>query len=135
MLVATGKLELASEMVTDHNKAHPLLPPAAEANAEYGAHLAQVCTGCHRPDLSGGPITAGPPSWAPARNLTPDESGIKGWTYDQFRTALLEAKRPDGTPLKEPMTLLPQYARNMTDTEMQALWAYVQSMPAKPTGS
>jgi hypothetical protein len=27
------------------------------------------------------------------------------------------------------------YARKMTDTELRALWAYLQSVPAQPTGT
>ena len=47
-----------------------------------------------------------------------------------FVAALREAKRPDGTKLREPMANMPTYARNMTDTEVQALWKYLQSVPA-----
>lgn len=135
MLVATGKMVLAADRLKDHQRAHAALPPATEANVEFGSHMAQICTGCHRTDLSGGPITAGDPAWPPARNLTPHEQGLKGWTYEQFLAALREGKRPDGTLLKAPMSLMAPYAKNMTDTELQALWAYLQSLPGKSTGA
>jgi mono/diheme cytochrome c family protein len=88
-----------------------------------------VCLGCHGPDLSGGPIKGGDPAWPPARNLTPDATGLKGWTYDQFVTVLTKAQRPDGTALRVPMSLITSYGQKMTDTERQALWAYLQSIP------
>jgi cytochrome c553 len=129
VLVATGKLKFSATVIPDHMAAHPVSPPAASASAEFGKHLANVCTGCHGADLSGGPIAGGDPSWPPARNLTPDATGLKGWTYDQFVTALAKSQRPDGTPLRPPMTLMAPYAQNMTDTERQGLWAYIQSVP------
>ena len=103
--------------------------PTRRVSAEFGKHLASVCMGCHGPDFSGGPIAGGDPSWPPARNLTPDATGLKGWTYDQFVTALARSQRPDGTALRAPMTLMASYAQSMKDVERQALWAYLQSLP------
>ncbi len=80
-------------------------PPDA-GSAEFGRHLASVCIGCHGPDFSGGPIAGGDPSWPQASNLTPDATGLKGWTYDQFVAALAQSQRPDGTALRPPMTLM-----------------------------
>ena len=34
--------------------------------APVGKHLVQVCTGCHRSNLSGGPVPGGDPKWPPA---------------------------------------------------------------------
>lgn len=133
MLLATGKMPISAE----HHAAtasHAALPPKTEATAEFGKHLAQICTGCHRAELNGGPMPFGPPDWPPARNLTPHESGLAGWTYDQFAKTMREGNRPDGTPLKEPMALMTQYAQNMTEVEMQAMFAYLQSVKPLPTG-
>jgi hypothetical protein len=47
----------------------------------------------------------------------------------QFTTALREGKRPDGTALRSPMTNIMPYARNMTEVELEALWAYLRSLP------
>ena len=97
---------------------------------EFGEHLAGICTGCHRENLAGGPIAAGDPSWAPARNLTPHSDGLAGWIYEQFIAAMRDGIRPDGTELLMPMSLMLPYARRMTDVEMEALWTYLQSVPA-----
>jgi mono/diheme cytochrome c family protein len=129
VLVATGQLKFSASVIPDHMKPHPVRPPEATPSADFGKHLANVCTGCHGTDLSGGPIAGGDPSWPPARNLTPDATGLKGWTYDQFVTAVAKSQRPDGTMLRPPMTLIAPFGQNMTDTERQALWAYLQSIP------
>jgi cytochrome c553 len=134
-LMATGGLPLSANVVPDHHAKHDVLPPTAEPTPEFGKHLAGVCTGCHRASFVGGPIPVGPPDWPPARNLTPHEQGLAGWTYEQFVKAMREAVRPDGTPLKPPMTLMAPYAQNMQDVELQALWAYIQSLPPQPTGT
>lgn len=129
MLLATGQFKLSADMhPSAHEDAHAVLPPAEAPNAEFGKHLAQVCTGCHLPSLAGGPIIGGPPDWPPAANLTP--AGLVGWTYTDFERAMREGVRKDGTKLREPMALMPKYAKNMTDIEMQALWAYISTVPA-----
>lgn len=135
MLLATGKMVPSAATHPGHDAAHPELPPATTATAEFGSHLAKVCTGCHRADLSGGPVIGGDPAWPAARNLTTHEEGLKGWTYEQFVAALRDAKRPDGTPIQKPMSDIAPYAKNMSDTELQALWAYISTVPAVPTGS
>jgi mono/diheme cytochrome c family protein len=135
LLAATGELTLSFDKIHDHDKPHAVHTPTTEPTAAFGKHLAGVCTGCHHEDLAGGPIPGGPPDWAPARNLTPHEQGIKGWTYEQFIAAMRQGVRPDGTVLKMSMSLMMPYAQKMTDTELQALWAYLSSLSPKPTGT
>ena len=135
VLVATGQLPVAATLIESHDEPHVELPPETEVSLEFGRHMAGVCTGCHRPDFAGGPIIGGDPSWAPARNLTPHEEGLAGWSYEDFETALRAGKRPDGTALVAPMTFVTPYAANMTEVEMRALWTYLQSVPGRPTGS
>lgn len=133
VLLATGALKLSADLVPDHYAAHRSLPPDAAATVEFGAHLGGICRGCHRDDLTGGPIPGGDPAWVPARNLTPHEEGLAGWTLDDFERALREGRRPDGTALREPMTLMMPYAQRMTDVEIEALWLYLQSVEPRPT--
>jgi mono/diheme cytochrome c family protein len=129
VLIATGKLPIPASAIARQTTPHPVQPPPEAVSAEFGKHLASVCIGCHGPDFSGGQITGGDPGWPPARNLTPDATGLKGWTYDQFVTALAKSQRPDGTALRAPMTLMASYGQRMKDVERQALWAYLQSLP------
>ena len=133
VLVATGKLPVSAYELPDHQAAQPVEPPKEEVTEEFGKHLLLVCTGCHRTDFSGGPIHAGDPAWPPAGNLTPHPQGLAGWTYEDFLGALRQGKRKDGTPLREPMSLMTGYADKMNETELKAMWAYLQKVPAKPT--
>lgn len=129
ILAATGQLQFSAMIIPSHTAPHLVAPPESAASAEFGKHLASVCLGCHGPDFSGGPIKGGDPAWPPARNLTPDETGLKAWTYDQFVDAITKNRRPDGTALRDPMTLMAPYGQNMTDVERQALFMYLQSLP------
>lgn len=133
VLVATGKFQLSALFhPTNHIITHAALPPNAVADATFGKHLAQTCTGCHRANFAGGPIIGGDPSWPAAGNLTP--TGLAGWSYEDFVVALKEAKSKNGRALLEPMATMPKFAKNMTDVELQALWEYLKTVPASPTG-
>jgi mono/diheme cytochrome c family protein len=135
MLLATGNLNTAASRYADLD-VHLTTPPESAETVEFGAHLAQTCTGCHRSGLNGGPIPGGDPAWAPATNLTPVEGGIvAGYGYDDFQKVMREGTKPDGNMVALPMSLLPQYTSTMTDTEVKALWAYIQALEAQPTGS
>jgi mono/diheme cytochrome c family protein len=133
LLIATGKLPLAADMLPDHQAPHAVEPPPSAVTVEFGKHLVQVCTGCHRENLSGGPIAGGDPAWPPALNLTPHADGIAGWTYDDFVTALREGKRKSGVALRPPMSAMKSYASHLTETELKAMWAYLQTVPPVPT--
>lgn len=129
VLIATGRLPLSADRITSHDEPHAAAPPAAEVSVEFGRHLAGVCTGCHGEDMAGGPIPGGDPSWPPARNLTPHTSGLAGWSYEEFVTAMRDVRRPDGTALQPPMSLVAPFAQNMSDVEMEAMWLYLRSLP------
>jgi mono/diheme cytochrome c family protein len=130
-LVATGELPMAAFHI-DHTKAHKSAPPSATASAEFGKHIAGTCVGCHRTDYSGGPIVGGDPAWPPARNITPAPGALQSWSYEQFTTLINEGKRPDGAAIKEPMTFVLPYLQKATETERQALWAFLQTLPPVP---
>lgn len=132
VLLAAHQLNPPAEAISDHQGIHPAAPPPATVSTEFGGHLAATCVGCHSMNLAGGPIVGGDPSWPPARNLTPHETGLAGWTYDQFVAAIRDGRRPDGTALLPPMTFVLPYAQSMTDVETQALWTYLQSLPPTP---
>jgi mono/diheme cytochrome c family protein len=128
-LIASGQMEPSAAKIASHVSTHPVAPPAAAATVEFGRHIAGTCTGCHGENLAGGPISGGDPAWPPARNLTPHPTALGGWTYEQFVQAFRHGKRPDGTDLRVPMTFISPYAQRMSDAEVQALWAYLRSVP------
>lgn len=129
-LYAAGKLPVIPAEHIDHQA--PRAVPAAGATPEYGKYLADIggCTGCHRPDLSGGHVPGTPPDFKDAANLTP--AGPLGkWTEADFFRALRKGLRPDGTPIDAFMPW--QASAKMTDDELRAIWLYVKSVPAKAT--
>lgn len=109
----------------DHMKPHAVEPPQAAATAEFGAHLVQVCRGCHGLNLSGGKLQ-GDPNMPIVANLTPHESGLKGWSEVDFTRALREGKRPDGSAISEYMPWQ-AYAR-LSDVQIKAMWVYLQTL-------
>lgn len=134
MLIATGQWKISAFAFNYHDQPHLATPPAAAASAEFGGHILNTCTGCHGADFSGGPIAGGDPSWPPAANLTPHEDGLAGWTYENFARSMREGRTADGRPFEEPMSDITPYVANMTETELQAMWAYLSELPSRPTG-
>ena len=129
---ALGQLTPAAERI-DHERARPRLPPVATVSVAYGEHVSKVCRGCHRMDYRGGPIKDGDPDWPPATNLTPHETGLKGWTKAQFIKAMREGIRPDGSKV-DPVMPWPAMGR-MGDVELQALHLFFQSLAPVPQGT
>jgi mono/diheme cytochrome c family protein len=115
----------------DHQRSHRVEPPREEASVELGDYIAQNCRGCHNPKLSGGKLQ-GDPNMPIVANLTPDATGIKGWSEADFIRSMREGKRPDGSAISEKMPWL-QF-KNMSDVELKAIWAYLQTLPAVPKG-
>jgi cytochrome c553/mono/diheme cytochrome c family protein len=130
-VVGFGSSALAAYKV-DHQKPHAVEPPVETASVELGAHIVQVCRGCHGEHLSGGKI-AGDPNMPIVANLTPHETGLKGWTEADFIRALREGKRKDGTDIL-PQMPWKAYGQ-MKDVELKALWAYLQTVPAMVKGN
>ncbi|MCA8911947.1 MAG: c-type cytochrome [Planctomycetes bacterium] len=129
LLISSGELQFAYDKI-DHDAKRPEAEPGP--TREWGEVLIGTCTGCHGKTLSGGKIPGGDPKWPPARNLTPDESGIKSWTFEDFQKAIKTGTRPDGTTL-DPVMPYKAYA-GMKPDDIKALWAYLQTVPAKPAG-
>lgn len=116
----------------DHDKPHAVEPPVEAPSVELGQHIVQVCRGCHGPQLSGGKL-AGDPDMPIVANLTPHETGLKSWGEGDFIRALREGKRKDGTEIS---TRMPWKAYGqMTDPELKAVWAYLQTVPPVEKGN
>jgi cytochrome c553 len=128
-LFVANQLPLVPAARIDHAKAPE--SPVPGPTAEYGRYLASVggCTGCHGPTLAGGPM--GEPGAPPAANLTP--TGLGRWTEADFFTALRDGRRPGGSAIAEAMPV--RFTKLMTDDEIRALWAYLQTVPAREMGA
>ena len=115
----------------DHNRPHAVEPPVEAASVELGQHIAQVCKGCHGPNLSGGKIS-GDPNMPLVANITPHETGLKGWTEADFFRAMREGKRRDGSDIL-PQMPWKAYGQ-MSEVELKAIWAYLQTVPPAEKG-
>lgn len=129
VLFLLDKAPLVYALKVDHHAAH-IGNMAPAPTVEYGNYVARACTGCHGEHFSGGHVPGTPPDFPDAANITP--AGIGQWTKVQFLSALREGKRPDGRVLN---TFMPWKAfATMTDVEVDALWAFLQTVPAEKTG-
>jgi mono/diheme cytochrome c family protein len=110
----------------------PRNAPKPNADAHYGSFVGTSCRGCHGVTLAGGPIPGAPPDIAVPLNLTKHESGLGGWTYDDFKALVQTGKRKNGKKLDPFMPV--DSLRAMNEVELEALWLYLQSVPPRPFG-
>lgn len=78
------------------------------------------------PDMT---AAAGPWGISFAANLTPDETGIGSWTFEQFTTAMTQGKykgMENGRPLLPPMPWF--NFTEMKDEDLRAIFAYLKSI-------
>jgi hypothetical protein len=79
-----------------------------------------------------GSLTAyvGPWGITYSANLTPDDTGIGNWKFDQFKRAIREGKYKGletGRPLLPPMPW--QMYKNYTDEDLKSIFSYLKSLP------
>lgn len=132
VLYGFGAINDAAEKI-DHSLP-PSQPITAAVNAKHGAYVANMCIGCHGPQLSGGKIPGGPPDWPAAANITPGEGTVMTRYKDspQFVAMLRSGKRPDGTAIK----VMPfDSLSKMNDVDAQALYAYLKTVPPRAAGA
>lgn len=124
LVLARTPEKLLAASAIDHAAPFPDAIPAGPT-AEYGRYLAEIggCTSCHGADLKGG-IHEGPPEVPASADLTP--AGKMGsWSEEDFRKALREGVRPDGSVINPFMPW--RLTRLMTDEEISAVWAYLKT--------
>ncbi len=112
------------------------------ALGKYVADALCACYACHSADFTkqdplhpekslgfyggGNPMLNMKGELVPSANITTDkETGIGYWTKEQFREAVKYGKNPKGGPLHYPM--FPH--TTLSDTEVDAIWAYLQTIP------
>jgi mono/diheme cytochrome c family protein len=133
VLLLAGALPAPDASVIDHAAPFPA-PITRGVTVEYGRYLATVggCVGCHGPGLSGGRVPGVPPDFPPAANITPS-GPIGQWSEADFFRLLREGKRPNGAEINPFMPW--QASGKMTDDEIRAVWQFLKSVPARPTGT
>jgi mono/diheme cytochrome c family protein len=119
--------------------------PAADLNDQVkrGFYLATIghCMECHTPMVNG-PVDFGnslgkggrefPGPWgvSVSRNITSSKTkGIGDWTDAEVKRAITQGIDKDGNKLKGPMGY--QYYAHMTDADLDAVIAWVRTLPAK----
>jgi cytochrome c553 len=129
-----------------HTPARDVPPPNRGDQLKYGEYVMRLghCWECH--SGSGmGPRDVGEKGflsgWDHAqefegvgkvyfRNLTPDrETGLGKYSAAQIKQALRDGKRLDGKPMAVPMSLFIPHLSGMTDEDLDALVAYIRSVP------
>ncbi len=125
VLYGFGAIQDAAGKI-DHAKPPP--QPVAEAvSLQHGAYVANMCLGCHGPQLTGGRIPGGPPDWPPAANLRPGAgTGMAAYADAQALLTLFKTgKRADGSAVK----VMPfESLREMSETDVRALHLYLRSL-------
>jgi hypothetical protein len=106
--------------------------PAPEPTAAYGGFVARLCQGCHGDHLSGGAIPGAPSNLPIPLNLTPDATGLKDWTFEDFDRLMKTGARKNGKALDPFMPI--ESWKNFDDTEMRAVWAYLRTLAPIPYG-
>ncbi|MCR9164367.1 MAG: c-type cytochrome [Nannocystaceae bacterium] len=124
----------------------PVLRPDEAEPIALGAYLANdllQCHGCHSAALDevdwlvpadtkgfyeGGAVLV---DLAQHKVVAPGltqraEGGLAGWSYEEFRRALVDGAGKDGAVLRWPM---PRY-RGLSEGELSALYAYFKTLPA-----
>lgn len=88
---------------------------------EYGEYLITIaaCKDCHGEDLDGDLGVPGPPAG-------PDLTTLDGWTEQDFINTIRQGINPDGDQL-DPDEMPWNYYTRMTDDELSAMWAYIQT--------
>jgi mono/diheme cytochrome c family protein len=131
-MLLTGKVPVYPAAMFDHSRAG-IPTPAQDTTVDYGLYLVRVggCNSCHGENLSGRPPFNGDPNGKMSANLTP--GGIGEWTLADFTRALRDGIGAGGRIIDS--TAMPvRYTREMNDQEIQAVWAYLRSVPAKQFG-
>ena len=102
--------------------------PLMEASVEYGKYLIDIasCGSCHGENLAGNTPDSDSPQ---GPNITTG-GDLGEWSIEEFTLALRTGQRPDGRQLSTEMPWA-NYAL-MSETEVEALWTYLQSLDALP---
>lgn len=107
----------------------PAVEPLASADAVRGEQIAGLgaCVACHTtagsPELAGGYAVRTAYGVFYGRNLTPDPTGLGGWSYADFVTAMRLGRGADGHALWPAFP----YASfsGLSDRDLSDLWAWL----------
>jgi cytochrome c553 len=109
----------------DHDAPFPD-PIEPAITPEYGSYLASIgCEGCHGEDYAGQSF---PDGSTPSANLTP-AGPLADYSEEQFLAALKTGTKASGDVISTDDMPWDHFAR-LTEDDMSAIWAFLQSLPA-----
>ncbi len=122
ILIALGQFDnnIPAEYI-DHAAPLPQAPPEG-ATQPYGEYLVSIatCRDCHGKELASGQAGPGEPI---GPNLTPSGE-LAAWSQEDFFRLIRTGQTPTGRQINEFMPW--QYYSQMSDTELEAIWLYLQ---------
>jgi mono/diheme cytochrome c family protein len=109
--------------------------PVEGVTPEYGHYLVNIaaCSECHAANLAGISPAEGEDGPSPGPNLTPGGE-LGSWTEADFINTIRTGQTPSGRRLDSEQMPWATFSQ-MSDTELQAIWAYLHSLPALPDNS
>jgi mono/diheme cytochrome c family protein len=119
IMTENGPVPDPARLMSGHPKDEQL-PPADQNAGRNGWIL-------FSPGLTG---FIGPWGTSYSANLTPDDTGIGAWTFENFKTAIRKGKykgQEGGRNLLPPMPW--DMYKNMTDDDLKAIFTYLKSLP------
>jgi mono/diheme cytochrome c family protein len=126
VLYGLGMIQDAAAKI-DHSLP-PSQPVAEGVTIEHGKYVANMCLGCHGPQLAGGRIPGGPPEWPAASRLAPGEGSVMATRYADvraFQALFKTGKRPDGSAVQ----VMPfESLKEINDVDVRALHLYLTSL-------
>ena len=134
---ALGVVGFATHASTQPDKPNELIvtAPAGDPLVEQGKYIATLgdCEACHTAPggqpFAGGVALDTPFGTIYSANITSDkDTGIGGWTEDQFRRAMKKGKDDQGKNLY-PAFSYPYYS-HVRPADVGALYAYLKTVPA-----
>lgn len=126
-MVALGRIPFQPDLIAADPDARHLQPPNDGDALQVGHYFTRLCTGCHGLDLAGAPALE--PGAPPGSNLTL-AGNLRNWSLDDFRTMFATGRTPEGKQL-DPAVMPWQAISSAQPHEIDAIWAYLQSIPAK----
>lgn len=120
--------EIVGAARIDHAAVGSQPAPPEGATADYGGYLVAIagCQECHGENFAGRTEENGPP---PGPNITPG-GHLQNWNEQDFIATMRTGVTPSGEELSEDMPW--KDIGQLTDTELQAIWAYLGELPALP---
>lgn len=108
-----------ARLLSGHNQNEPLPPLPKDAGRNGFVMFSMGLTSA-----------VGPWGVSYAANLTPDDTGIGSWTFENFKTAITKGKYKGMEGSRDLLPPMPwQVYRDMTEEDLLSIFSYLKSLP------